>query len=645
MAKAHFQSLPGARPESSWEYRTAFERSPVATFLFDASNRLCLEANRAAELLTGYERGELLDRRIEDLHPRPSRQRAVEYFQKFREKKGFSYDDLPVESKEEGAVPVEVRGVGMGFDERRVVLVYFRDLSEERLLQREVLFQNHKLTTLNAVSSAISRSLDLSEILSGALQVIMEASESIYGEVLIYEEDRRVFQLATRRGADTPDPAVKEFPLEDCALARRVLENGEPILLDSLNREPRLAALLKNRDDVGPTAGIPLRSKNRILGVMQLAIATQQLFPNFDFDLFNSIGVQVGMAAENAVLFQRTARQAKQINVLNNIARIISSSLQIEEVFDSFANEMEKLIAFDKLSVAFLDASGSYLRIFASGSRTDSGWGMESLIPLVGTGPGWVVLNEERFVHPDTKEQQRFIEDQFLYEDGIRSYILLPLESRGRVVGTFGLGSREKDNFSDKDLPLLTQLSKQISVAIENVKLYQQAKETSILDDVTSLFNSRYFHQALERELKLVARHKSRLSLLFIDLDKFKIINDTHGHLRGSKVLREVGFLLRAAIRETDIAARYGGDEFVVILPDTDYPQAKRLGERMRQLVLRTTFLKEERINARLGASIGLSTFPTEAPTKEELIHLADERMYRDKEANRSKSIPPKNND
>jgi diguanylate cyclase (GGDEF)-like protein/PAS domain S-box-containing protein len=633
--------LPGDRPDSSgWQYRAAFERIPLATLLFDASNRLCLDANKEAESLTGFSRQELLDLRIEDLHPRPLRARAIEHFQKFLSPNGATYDDLPLETKEQGPLPVAVKGSSLGFDEGMAVLVHFRDLSEDRLLQREVLFQNHKLTALNSLSSAISKSLDLGEILSDSLNVIMDASGSVYGEMLLYREESRSFELAAFQGAPGIAPGDGVLDLESCQLASRVLTSGEPILLESTELETRLHRILHSREDVVAIAGTPLRSKNRVLGVMHLAIASQQLFPTFDFDLFTSIGNQIGMAAENALLFQRTARQAKEIKVLNNIARVISSSLQIEEVFDAFATEMEKLIAFDRLSVAFLDESGSYLRIFASGARTDSGWGMESLIPLVGTGPGWVVLNERHFIHDDTKAHPKFIEDQFLHEDGIRSYILLPLESRRRVVGTFGLGSRKPGTFSEKDLPLLTQLSKQISVAIENVKLYQQTKETSILDDVSSLFNFRYFHQALERELKLTSRHKSRLSLLFIDLDNFKIINDTHGHLRGSKVLREVGFLLRAAIRETDIAARYGGDEFVVILPDTDATHAHRLGERMRQLILKSTYLKEEGINARLGASIGLSTFPTEAPTKDELIHLADERMYADKEKNRGKPIP-----
>ena len=640
MSKLH--SLPEERPEGpkGWVHRQAFERGAEPMCLFSVTNRVVVEANKSAEELTGYSREELLDLRIEDLHPRANRSKALLYFKEFLSRESFAYDDLPLETKEQGNLPVQVKGRTVGFDEGRVVLVQIRDISEERLLQREVLFQNLKLTALNSLSSAISKSLDLSEILADSLNVIMDTSGSLYGEMLLFQDEARTFRLASYRGENIQPNKLEVRPAES-PLAFRVLKSGEPNLVDTLDREPRLASLFGERLELGALAAVPLRSKNRILGVMHLAIGKQQLFPTFDFDLFTSIGNQIGMAAENAMLFQRTAAQAKQIKVLNNIARIISSSLQIEEVFDSFANEMEKLFSFDRLSVAFLDESGSYLRIMASGSRTDSGWGMESLIPVVGTGPGWVVLNETHFIHPDTKAQNRFIEDQFLLEDGIRSYILLPLEARRRVVGTFGLGSSRTNGFSEKDLPLLTQLSKQISVAIENVKLYQKTKETSILDDVSSLFNFRYFHQALERELKLVARHKSRLSLIFIDLDKFKAVNDAHGHLRGSKVLREVGFLLRAAIRETDIAARYGGDEFVVILPDTDQSQARRLGERIRQLILQTSFLKEEGINSRLGASIGLATYPTEAPTKEELINLADERMYEDKRANRSKPIPP----
>jgi diguanylate cyclase (GGDEF)-like protein len=126
------------------------------------------------------------------------------------------------------------------------------------------------------------------------------------------------------------------------------------------------------------------------------------------------------------------------------------------------------------------------------------------------------------------------------------------------------------------------------------------------------------------------------LSLLFVDLDRFKPINDQYGHLRGSRTLREVGFLIRAAVRETDIPARYGGDEFVVILPQTDGPPARLLAEKLRRLVEGHTFLQEEGINARLGVSLGVATYPAEATTKEALIRLADKRMYEDKESRRT---------
>jgi len=172
-----------------------------------------------------------------------------------------------------------------------------------------------------------------------------------------------------------------------------------------------------------------------------------------------------------------------------------------------------------------------------------------------------------------------------------------------------------------------------VALALENVRLFQKTRELSITDEVTPLFNFRHFHQILARELKLVDRYKSVLALIFIDLDRFKPINDQWGHLRGSRVLREVGFLVRSAVRETDYPARYGGDEFCVICPQTDEAAAVELAERVRELIEGHTFLQEEGINARLGLSYGIAVYPRDAQSKDTLIRVADERMYASKEA------------
>jgi diguanylate cyclase (GGDEF)-like protein len=213
----------------------------------------------------------------------------------------------------------------------------------------------------------------------------------------------------------------------------------------------------------------------------------------------------------------------------------------------------------------------------------------------------------------------------------MRSYVLLPLNSRGRGIGVLGLASQQSEAYDDETLTRLQPLADSVALAFENVRLFQKTRELSITDEVTPLYNFRYFHQILDRELKLVDRYKSVLSVVFADLDRFKPINDQHGHLRGSRTLREVGFLVRAAVRETDYPARYGGDEFVVVLPQTDRAAAQGMAEKLRSLIEGHTFLQEEGINARLGVSLGVACYPTEAQTKESLIRLADKRMYEDK--------------
>jgi diguanylate cyclase (GGDEF)-like protein len=379
----------------------------------------------------------------------------------------------------------------------------------------------------------------------------------------------------------------------------------------------------------GWLAATPLTTKQRQLGVLTLhERRPDSMAP--DLELLEALGKQIGTGLDNTRLYAQLSGSSDRAAVLSRITATLSASLDLKTVIPPFARELLAIQAFDRLACCFVNDSGDYIEL--TGYPEEATWGLGSVLPVVGSGPGSVVLNNRSVVQRDLLHNHRFIEDMRLLEEGIRSYVLLPLNARGRSIGVLALGSQQSGTYDDATLALLQPLADSVALAFENVRLFQKTRELSITDEVTPLYNFRFFHQILDRELKLVDRYKSVLSLIFVDLDRFKPINDQYGHLRGSRVLREVGFLLRAAVRETDYPARYGGDEFVIILPQTDNEAAHSLASKLRRLIEEHTFLQEEGINARIGASLGVATYPLEIRTKEGLIRLADERMYQDKE-------------
>jgi diguanylate cyclase (GGDEF)-like protein len=414
-------------------------------------------------------------------------------------------------------------------------------------------------------------------------------------------------------GAELQLPEVKrDIAL---ALALATLERGRPTV--------------RELDAGGWLAGTPLHARQRQLGVLALYDARGQA-PAPDLGLLEALGKQIGNGLDNVRLYAELRASSSRIEILNRITSAVASGSELRTIVPSFAREMSVLAEFHRLGCGFVNDSGDYIEVVCD--PEGASWGLGDVIPVVGSGPGSVVLNNRAVLQRDLVHQHRFIEDMRLLEDGIRSYVLLPLNSRGRSIGVLALGSEQSGTYDDATLARLQPLADAVALAFENVRLFQKTRELSITDEVTPLFNFRHFHQILDRELKLVDRYNSVLSLIFVDLDRFKPINDQYGHLRGSRTLREVGFLIRAAVRETDYPARYGGDEFTIILPQTDGLAAQALAQKLRRLIEGHTFLQEEGINARIGASLGVATYPTDAGTKEALIRAADQRMYEDKE-------------
>lgn len=248
--------------------------------------------------------------------------------------------------------------------------------------------------------------------------------------------------------------------------------------------------------------------------------------------------------------------------------------------------------------------------------------------PVAQAVGGWVLHHGEDFFSPN-----------------LRNDVRLPGPAAAVAAVGFLLPGRERpagvlvgiDRFASGLPPALPRgfregfagLLVPAGIALENAVLVARAEALSVTDDLTRLYNSRYLNQALRRETKRAVRTGQRLSLLFIDLDGFKAVNDTYGHLHGSRALVEAAALIRSCARETDVVARFGGDEFAVVLPETDRDGGIMVAERIRDRIAAHSFLTGDLLDVRLTASVGIATLPDAAASAEELMQAADRAMYK----------------
>lgn len=220
---------------------------------------------------------------------------------------------------------------------------------------------------------------------------------------------------------------------------------------------------------------------------------------------------------------------------------------------------------------------------------------------------------------------------------GIRDALIIRLCASGRPQGVVALfNNRDERLIPGMDLQGITFLLQQSSHAIDNATRFSRARNLANIDELTGLFNYRYLESALDREIKRAERYRSSLSVVFLDLDQFKDINDKHGHLVGSKVLKEVGLLIKGLVREVDTVIRYGGDEYTIILVESTNLGAARVAERIRGAVERHRFLHEEGYDIRITASLGYACYPDDSKSHTELLEMADQAMYRGKFSGRN---------
>jgi diguanylate cyclase (GGDEF)-like protein len=327
-------------------------------------------------------------------------------------------------------------------------------------------------------------------------------------------------------------------------------------------------------------------------------------------------------------VFQRALRgRVERRDALLDIVRAVNTTLEPAKIAELVVDRATTWVPAPCWAVVLTDMSGEMTVLADRGLTPDMG-------PAVYAIARAVMERGQEFVSANLREDER------VHDPSVGTVIAFPLTCRGRRVGALiGLdrvASAREPRLAVSTLRAVRVLLEPAAVALDNALLLKRAEALSVTDDLTSLFNSRYLNQVLHRETKRASRNGRPLSLLFIDLDGFKGINDSHGHLSGSRALVEAAAVIRGSARETDVVARFGGDEFALVLPDTGSDGAFAVGERIRERIAAHVFLADQGLTIRLTASVGVATLPDHARSSDELVAAADRAMYAVKDAGKN---------
>jgi len=322
-------------------------------------------------------------------------------------------------------------------------------------------------------------------------------------------------------------------------------------------------------------------------------------------------------------------REIGEVAAFHELGKALTSSLQLDQVLRTIMEKIDEFLHPDTWSLLLVDEQRQELYFeIATGKGAAA---LKEIRIKMGQGlAGWVAQTGEVVVVPDVSKDTRFfakVDEKTKMET--RSIVAVPVRFRDHVLGVIELiNCVGPEGFGDRDLGLLEALADYAAIALENARHVQRIHELTITDDCTNLYNARHLNFVLDTEIYRSQRYGYEFTLIFIDLDHFKLVNDTHGHLTGSRLLAEIGQTIKGHCRLIDFAFRYGGDEFVVLLPQTSKENAYIVARRLHRLIRETEWLKEPGLNIRITASVGLASYPVDARTKAELLHLADEAMY-----------------
>ncbi len=484
--------------------------------------------------------------------------------------------------------------------------------------------RNKELVALNSIVAAVNASLDLDTLLSMGLDKVMEILQVDAGWICLHLGD--TFSMGSHRGVSRAFAGAPQACGEEAEVVGMVAEARETLVIDDV-----AASLVPlpatEREGLVTVLGVPLRAQGQLLAVLAVGTRQTRQYSAEDIYFAAAAGAQLAGALERALLFREQERQAARERRLLESSETVNRSLDSPSLPMTILAEAARLM--DAERSALLGVRGDTLVADAVYRLTDD-YRRLFLVPLDDSLSGRAILEGVTVAVGDV-DAEPLTDAELVREGGYRAFLTAPLQTYKGTPGAISVFYDEPREFTEDDRTVLRTFAVQAAIALDNRRLMHEKDQLAVRDGLTGVFNRSYLEMTLEHTIKDLRRSGGVASIIFLDVDDLKSVNDGLGHEAGDRLLQDLAGLLTASCRESDIVARYGGDEFVLLMPGTDEAGARAVGDKIIAAVqLRNDGAPE---GPHLSASLGMHS--AVGRDVETLLQEADRRMYAMKRARR----------
>ncbi len=487
-----------------------------------------------------------------------------------------------------------------------------------------------ELSTLYNIGILISSDIERESLLEKVVNVIRDTLHYLKIAIFMVEPQSKSIVIGAQCGYGE-ELNMLYFTVGGSSAIGWVAENSEPLIINDIREDPRYNAIDAR---VLSEIAVPIKSEGKTIGVLNIEDDKIDAFGESDLRLLTTLASQVAVALDNARLYEEAKHRISELSALQDIGTTVTSTLRLDALLDQICRILNDTFHYKKIAIMITDRNTNELVFKASlGYQNITGeMGRRLRIGQEGI-TGMVAATGEPIMVRDVTQNQHYVG----IDDKTRSELAVPLKVKQQVIGVLNVESDNVDDFDQIDQRLLTTLASQVAVALENARLYEETELLAVTDGLTGLNNHRYFQEFFNRELNRAKRYHHLLSLVMVDIDHFKKVNDRMGHPVGDKVLKVVALLVKEQARDVDLVARYGGEEFMLVLPETGKIEAQMLAERIRKSVESSKIEDEDcRGLGRITVSLGVASFPEDGAEKNEVIDKVDKALYRAKAGGRN---------